>query len=53
MVAIFLQRESQEHFDALPSLVMNDDLAAAKHAHAVKSTAGALGAVALQDMCGS
>lgn len=52
LVAIFLQ-ESREHFDALPSLVMNDDFtAAAKHAHAVKSTAGALGAVALQDMCG-
>jgi len=52
LVVIFLQ-ESREHFDALPPLVQNGDLlAASKHAHAVKSTAGALGAVALQDMCG-
>lgn len=52
LVVIFLQ-ESREHFDALPFDVNNGDFsAAAKHAHAVKSTAGALGAVALQDMCG-
>lgn len=52
LVAIFLQ-ESKAHFDALPELLKQGDIAAcAKHAHAVKSTAGALGAVALQDMCG-
>lgn len=51
LVVIFLQ-ESQEHFDALRPMIQNGDIAAAaKHAHAVKSTAGALGAVALQDMC--
>jgi Signal transduction histidine kinase len=52
LIAIFLQ-ESKDHFDALAELTAKHDLAgAAKHAHAVKSSAGALGAVALQDMCG-
>ncbi len=52
LVIIFLQ-ESREHFDAMAQLIpQGDSAAAAKRAHAVKSSAGALGAVALQDMCG-
>lgn len=52
LVIIFLQ-ESREHFDAMAQLIPQGDIAAAaKRAHAVKSSAGALGAVALQDMCG-
>ncbi|ACQ93003.1 Hpt sensor hybrid histidine kinase [Tolumonas auensis DSM 9187] len=52
LVVIFLQ-ESREHFDAMAlSIPQGDLVAAAKSAHAVKSSAGALGAVALQDMCG-
>jgi len=51
LVMIFLQ-ESKEHIEALATLVPQQDLAAAaKRAHAVKSSAGALGAIALQDMC--
>jgi signal transduction histidine kinase/HPt (histidine-containing phosphotransfer) domain-containing protein/ActR/RegA family two-component response regulator len=52
LVVIFLQ-ESKDHLDALIELIQCGDIAAsAKHAHAIKSSAGALGAVALQDMCG-
>ena len=51
LAGIFL-KESRDHLSALAEKIEAKDLdAAAKHAHAVKSSSGALGVLALQDMC--
>lgn len=51
LISIFL-KESREHFSLLANSLERQDLeSASKHAHAVKSSSGALGALALQDMC--
>lgn len=51
LISIFL-RESREHLECLPALVKDKKyIDAAKHAHAVKSSAGSIGLIALQDVC--